>query len=1030
MVKFSFSKLSSQFEDSAMNNPYHDLSHQMNNVSLGNNHSNQIYQYGTIPSLYSSESQVSNAPEIAFVDSRGQAPYNQVASYRTPLQSIPNQYSKLPVAGQYTSAPSSYQSAPNVSSTQQNPIYFQQELTNSRSIPDQQNMNHQTKFPYLYSENIDSRMIPREGVKPTPNIQGQVQSRQDLNPPSAALPQQMTPRAIQDSRTMQLSRQSSQNYQQNGSVEGRQGPLPFVQTQQGLREQQFTYYQQGQMQLRQQKQQNQQLQQNQQQQIFNEQHQQGTNSSLLQQNRPGSVYLQKRTGQSIPPQNTQQLNPQPITSQQYNPQIIPYQGMQPQATLQRDVPQQGLQNQGFQQQNQGQNNAVNSWEKFDENSHREVPDRNSTDLFQQYVQQRQSNQSIVNGTERLPRNQSEQLCQSDQKPPMQMSQIRYPPPSVCPLTNASHSPLQSSHLQQLPPLSSSSQTQFQSHAPNPIENFPKTPQNAPIPDTRIMQGHPLSNQHDTTQYPYPQQYPNEQKLDAPNQNVSQRTQQLLDQQAAYATQTDPSYFVNRQNIIQPSSQPIQISQHKADNPKMDQSTTQNVAQNGPYLQRNPVASAPLGGQNFQDRNQLSFTFGTINSQAFRHERNGLPFNSQTDDRSLPTSSDTLQRQGSQNQPIQSQAYSPYSYLPRSESQIYAKTTDDHVQNGRLPSLYNPSSLQNGVTQHQPYQTAHPGYANQNKFPLQNPVGAYDKNVPQYHNMSSSHQMFQNQATPVSVRSQIQDPSQQLTTSQQINPTQLRNPEENARQFQDTRNQYQRQNSSQNNSQNTLQDRQYPVTSNPVLSNPSNPDWRNSRQGYNGGNPSLNTSSLYQYPGQDRPQNTSYPISNKVSEVQDQMGLVNKFQRLNSNEGPVPNPNQNIIQDHSNPSQPQYNPHINIRNPSFNPGPRFMNPNNSPGNLGVYPPTEVNLRAGPYDPTGQHNMNRQASGPSQPIVIMPGVTNTRPAQENFEPRIESIFEQISDKQGPMFEKLRKILVEVFNIQDDVLNFKGRRGEIHM
>ena len=1015
-----------------MNNPYHDLSHQMNNVSLGNNHSNQIYQYGIIPSLYSSASQVSNASEVAFVDSRGQAPYSQDTSYTTPLQSIPNQYSKLPAAGQFTSAPSSYQSAPNFSSAQQNPIYFQQGLTNSRNILDQQNMNHQTKFPDFYSQNIDSR-IPKE----TLNVQRQVQSRQDLIPPNSALPQQVTPQAIQDPRRMQLSRQPSQNYQQNGSAEGRQDTLPFVKTQQGLREQQFTYYQQGQMQQGQLEQQNQKLQQNQQQQIFNQQYQQATNSSHLQQNQPGSVYLQNVTGQRMPPQNVHQSNPQAITSQQYNPQTMPYQGMQPQGTLQQNVPQQSLQNQDLRHQNQGQNNAPSSWEKFDENAHRGVPDRNSTDLFQQYVQQRQSNQSVVNDTERLPRNQSEQLCQSDQKPPAQMSQIRYPPPSVYPLTSTSQFPPQPSHLQQVPPLSSSLQTQFQSHAPNTNENFHKTPQNAQLPDARINQRHPSSNQHDAAQYPsqaYTQQYPNEQKIDAPNQNVSRKTQRLLDQQAVYATQTDPSYSINKQNIIQASSQPIQTSQYKADYPKMDQSICQNVAKNGPCLQRNPVAFGPLGRQNMQDRNQLNSTFGTNKSQAIRYERNELPFNSQTDGRALPTSSNTLQRQGSQNQPIQSQAYPTYSNLPQSENQIYAKTMDDHVQNGRLPSLHNPSSLQSGVTQYQPYQTAHPSlaYANQNKFPLQNPAGVYDKKAPFYNNMSSSHQVFQNQATPVSVQSQIQDPSQQLKPSQQINPTQLRNPEENARQFQDTRNQYQRQNSSQNNSQNssqnTLQDRQYPVSS-----NLSNPDWRNSSQVYSGHNPinpSLNTAPLYQYQGHDRPQNTSYPRSNTVPEIQDQMGLVNKFQRLNSNEGHVPNPNQNIIQDHPNPSQPQYNPHMNIRNPSINPGPRFMNPNNPPGNLGVYPPAELNLRAGPYDATGQHNMNRQASGPSQPIVIMPGVTNTRPTQENFEPRIESIFEQISDKQGPMFEKLRKILVEVFNIQDDVFNFKGRRGEIHM
>ena len=68
----------------------------------------------------------------------------------------------------------------------------------------------------------------------------------------------------------------------------------------------------------------------------------------------------------------------------------------------------------------------------------------------------------------------------------------------------------------------------------------------------------------------------------------------------------------------------------------------------------------------------------------------------------------------------------------------------------------------------------------------------------------------------------------------------------------------------------------------------------------------------------------------------------------------------------------------------------------------------------------------------PIVIMPGYAsnnippNRGQRQSNFEARTESILQHISDKQGPMYDKLKKVLTDVFVIQDEVSAFKGRRG----
>lgn len=79
-------------------------------------------------------------------------------------------------------------------------------------------------------------------------------------------------------------------------------------------------------------------------------------------------------------------------------------------------------------------------------------------------------------------------------------------------------------------------------------------------------------------------------------------------------------------------------------------------------------------------------------------------------------------------------------------------------------------------------------------------------------------------------------------------------------------------------------------------------------------------------------------------------------------------------------------------------------------------------------TSSHTM---ASG-GRPIVIMPGYASNSlsahgPKQTNFEARTESILQQISDKQGPMYDKLKKILADIFVIQDDISSFKGRRGD---
>ena len=67
----------------------------------------------------------------------------------------------------------------------------------------------------------------------------------------------------------------------------------------------------------------------------------------------------------------------------------------------------------------------------------------------------------------------------------------------------------------------------------------------------------------------------------------------------------------------------------------------------------------------------------------------------------------------------------------------------------------------------------------------------------------------------------------------------------------------------------------------------------------------------------------------------------------------------------------------------------------------------------------------------PIVIMPGYASSNISthgqnQSNFEARTESILQHISDKQGPMYDKLKKILSDMFVIQDELAAFKGRRG----
>ena len=76
------------------------------------------------------------------------------------------------------------------------------------------------------------------------------------------------------------------------------------------------------------------------------------------------------------------------------------------------------------------------------------------------------------------------------------------------------------------------------------------------------------------------------------------------------------------------------------------------------------------------------------------------------------------------------------------------------------------------------------------------------------------------------------------------------------------------------------------------------------------------------------------------------------------------------------------------------------------------------------------IQQQSGSTGQPIVIMPGYSSTvssnRAPSVKFEPRIEAILEHISSKEGPLYDKLKKIVAEIFNFQDEVFSFRGRRG----
>lgn len=90
------------------------------------------------------------------------------------------------------------------------------------------------------------------------------------------------------------------------------------------------------------------------------------------------------------------------------------------------------------------------------------------------------------------------------------------------------------------------------------------------------------------------------------------------------------------------------------------------------------------------------------------------------------------------------------------------------------------------------------------------------------------------------------------------------------------------------------------------------------------------------------------------------------------------------------------------------------------------------RSSSYNANSQQ-LNNPVVTSGHPIVIMPGfaqssITSQGQPPKAFESRTESILQHISNKQGPMYEKLKKVLVDLFSIQDEVMEFKGRRGTL--
>ncbi|XP_065063153.1 uncharacterized protein LOC135689748 [Rhopilema esculentum] len=114
----------------------------------------------------------------------------------------------------------------------------------------------------------------------------------------------------------------------------------------------------------------------------------------------------------------------------------------------------------------------------------------------------------------------------------------------------------------------------------------------------------------------------------------------------------------------------------------------------------------------------------------------------------------------------------------------------------------------------------------------------------------------------------------------------------------------------------------------------------------------------------------------------------------------------------------------------NPRPPVYAANASETHIRAPPPRHLDMMARQLShDTGFIQQQPGATG--QPIVIMPGysstVSNNRAPSVKFEPRIEAILEHISSKEGPLYDKLKKVVAEIFNIQDEVFSFRGRRGD---
>lgn len=146
------------------------------------------------------------------------------------------------------------------------------------------------------------------------------------------------------------------------------------------------------------------------------------------------------------------------------------------------------------------------------------------------------------------------------------------------------------------------------------------------------------------------------------------------------------------------------------------------------------------------------------------------------------------------------------------------------------------------------------------------------------------------------------------------------------------------------------------------------------------------------------------------------GPYNAMQRSNSVESPY--------QLTQSGNRGNYPPRSDVRRSSFT----YQPPSNA-----IYSQVQgVDMQTGQIAPSYNPNSFNNPMGGSSghPIVIMPGYTSSdvtpHGQQVNLESRMESILQQIGNKEGLMFERLKKILTDLFSIQDEVLTFKGRRG----